>query len=650
MLSSPHACVALSIECPRRSFSANPQVSATHDAQISITRAGHSTTVRLIDYLTPAQAEDVERAANVWIKSLRLVRFGAESFREAFSYRGDSLWWFAEIYLHKQRTINKALAAIRAFEALIERERPERIGVSAGDRIVREVVRQLADRHGVGLEPDRVASGSSWLARARASVIPGIHAVSPVLKRFRTALHQPTAGRTDAVDVVVFVHSAFWRAETGDDTYVGPLVEALRSHFGTRLRIVSLGPPTTFRARTWPRRLKELWEGGRGQIAVPSSDAPYSIEAYSSIAALAGSRRLWKDRRLLADRLTSSDELRRSSVVEGVDLWDVLQDDFVGIATLQVPWSARAMDEAASALDALRPKVIVTYAEAGGWGRALVLEARRRGIRSVGLQHGFISRHWLNYLHESDEVDPVDAPSKDRGFPFPTATLLYDEFAKEHLRNNGRFPDSALRVVGNPRLEVLVNEARRLTDHDRWRAREATGARSDHYIVLLAIKYRPAWDDALGALVDAIARMPQVRLAIRPHPGDAPGSYDALIANAPNACVVPRSLNAVALMTSARLVVSINSTLAIEAMTLGTPALAMRLPNYLTPFVDAGAMAGTRTTAEIGPAITRVVEDGEARTALLENARRFVERYRMAPDGQAAQRTLETVEGLLAGA
>src|SRR4026208_1670944 len=103
MLSSPHACVALSIECPRRSFSANPQVSATHEAQISITRAGHSTTVRLIDYLTPAQAEDVERAANVWIKSLRLVRFGAESFREAFSYRGESLWWFAEIYLHKQR-------------------------------------------------------------------------------------------------------------------------------------------------------------------------------------------------------------------------------------------------------------------------------------------------------------------------------------------------------------------------------------------------------------------------------------------------------------------------------------------------------------------------------------------------------------------
>ena len=62
------------------------------------------------------------------------------------------------------------------------------------------------------------------------------------------------------------------------------------------------------------------------------------------------------------------------------------------IALLQWPWSARAMDEAGAALDVLSPAVVLTYAEAGGWGRALMLEARRRGIPSVGLQHGFIYR------------------------------------------------------------------------------------------------------------------------------------------------------------------------------------------------------------------------------------------------------------------
>ena len=35
------------------------------------------------------------------------------------------------------------------------------------------------------------------------------------------------------------------------------------------------------------------------------------------------------------------------------------------------------MDEAGAALDTLGPAVALTYAEAGGWGRALTLEARR---------------------------------------------------------------------------------------------------------------------------------------------------------------------------------------------------------------------------------------------------------------------------------
>ena len=70
------------------------------------------------------------------------------------------------------------------------------------------------------------------------------------------------------------------------------------------------------------------------------------------------------------------------------------------------------MDEAAAALDALQPRAAVTYAEAGGWGRALVLECRRRNIPTAGLQHGFIYRHWLNYLHEPDEMDAGSAEQR----------------------------------------------------------------------------------------------------------------------------------------------------------------------------------------------------------------------------------------------
>ena len=48
--------------------------------------------------------------------------------------------------------------------------------------------------------------------------------------------------------------------------------------------------------------------------------------------------------------------------------------------------------------------------------------------------------------------------------------------------------------------------------------------------------------------------------------------------------------------------VTANSTAAIEAMPLGVPALVVGLPNNLSPFVEAGVMAGARLGGR-GPAL-----------------------------------------------
>ena len=111
------------------------------------------------------------------------------------------------------------------------------------------------------------------------------------------------------------------------------------------------------------------------------------------------------------------------------------------------------MDEAGAALDALKPQVALTYAEAGGWGRALVLEARRRKLPSIGLQHGFIYRHWLNYRHEKDEMSSGATPA----CPIPDRTLVFDEYARLYLIDAGHFPDSRVAVAGSPRLDELAS-------------------------------------------------------------------------------------------------------------------------------------------------------------------------------------------------
>jgi UDP-N-acetylglucosamine 2-epimerase len=301
------------------------------------------------------------------------------------------------------------------------------------------------------------------------------------------------------------------------------------------------------------------------------------------------------------------------------------------------------MDEAAAALDACRPRVVFTYAEAGGWGRAIVLESRRRGIPSVGLQHGFIYRHWLNYLHEPDEMTIDVEQGEDGGFPSPTLTLLFDEYAARHLSDNGRFRPDSLAVTGSPRLDALANEVARLTPEAVEQARAAAGAGA-RTLVLVTTKHREA-RHLLGTLLDAAAKLPDLHVAIKAHPAETPEVYADVAAAHPHVSILPASEPLAPLLRASRAVVTVNSTVALDAAVLGVPALVIGLPNNLSPFVEAGIMAGVIGTdaAETARALDQILYHEEFRQALARAQQAFLTRFNIRADGLAAERAAEAI-------
>jgi hypothetical protein len=323
-----------------------------------------------------------------------------------------------------------------------------------------------------------------------------------------------------------------------------------------------------------------------------------------------------------------------------------VREALAGIALLQFPWSARAMDEAGAALEALNPGVAVTYAEAGGWGRALALEARRRRIPLAGLQHGFIYRHWLNYRHEPDEMAPLFDGSSDAGFPLPRLTLVFDDYAAEHLTRAGCFPPDAVAVTGSPRLDAMAAHARTLSDDDIERARREAGAEGTEPLVLIVSKYteiRPH----LGSLLDALRSLGRVRGAIKTHPAEMPSLYESAGAAGHDVRVLPATSPLGPLLRAAAAIVTVNSTVAIDSLVLGTPAVSIGLPNNLSPFVQAGAMAGAASDEEIEPVLRRVLYDEGFRQQLGAAAAATAARYRISPDGGAAERSASAILGLL---
>jgi hypothetical protein len=613
---------------------------------IRVERGGRTEIVDLDALVTGDRAERAAGDALAWIKSLRHALVDGQTLRDRFTYRDDSLWWFAELFLHREGQVDRWHRAALALEALVAQARPDAIGLSAPDRVLAQLVPQAATRHGCRLLPaphgprtshhlETAVKGRyyTWSALASRWMRGGVPAIEP--------------GGT-----LAFVHAAFWRrpatpaagavgsgALDGEEGYIGPVLDGLaRDVRAQPLHLIGVGPAKNFRARRWWHALSPAARADRAALPI------VPVEQFATGAALEGSTAVWRARDDNARALIGSDDLRSRATVHGYDVWPLFFAELRGIAELQFPWSARAMDEAAAALDACRPRLVVTYAEAGGWGRALMLEARRRGIPSAGVQHGFIYRHWLNYRHEPDETAPSPGNPGDRGFPRPDLTVVFDGYAEAHLQRDGGFPASSLRVTGSPALDRLSASLGAVTAADRDAARRALDAGPAHVAVVVS-KYAQI-ARALPALIAAVEATPGLLLVIKPHPAETAAPYEAAARGATRVRIAPASLDLARLLAVARVLVTVHSTVAIDAMVLGIPALVVGLPTNLSPFVDAGAMAGAATNEEAAALLARLCEDEAYRAGVLAKAGELARAWRIGSDGRAASRAAEAIASL----
>jgi hypothetical protein len=191
-------------------------------------------------------------------------------------------------------------------------------------------------------------------------------------------------------------------------------------------------------------------------------------------------------------------------------------------------------------------------------------------------------------------------------------------------------------------MEWFVDTARRLGDADRAGIREDAQVPGGAHVVLVAAKHAQLgpW---FKALVTAAGGRTDVAILVKPHPAEGDAPYLADAEGASHVHVAPAGADLARLTAIARVLVTANSTAAIEAMALDVPALVVGLPTNLTPFVDAGAMMGAATLHELAPALNAVIDDETVRARLAECRRAFVDRYGMVPPPGASGRAAGVV-------
>src|SRR5262249_9821248 len=122
---------------------------------------------------------------------------------------------------------------------------------------------------------------------------------------------------------------------------------------------------------------------------------------------------------------------------------------------------------------------------------------------------------------------------------------------------------------------------------------------------------------------------------IKPHPAEPAVVYATAAAGVPNVRIADAQASLPMLLAAASAVVTVNSTVAIDAMALGVPSLVLGLPNNLTPLVDRGEMTGASTAGEIRSAIAHLVYD-----------QGFRGKVARAVEGSSASRSADAIVGM----
>ncbi|HEX5041106.1 MAG TPA: hypothetical protein VFW95_13380 [Candidatus Limnocylindria bacterium] len=295
----------------------------------------------------------------------------------------------------------------------------------------------------------------------------------------------------------------------------------------------------------------------------------------------------------------------------------------------QVPRLAVAAAGLRSATEAVRPRLLVTYDEAGSWGRLLVAEGRRSGVPVLDLPHAELVNPEILVGADFDAMAVYGTASRD-------------------LALAAGVQATRVRVVGSVRhdqLAAMAGERRRDAGASELRitfaAQYPTAGIADTTL-------EAALHDTLiaaGSVAPAIVR-------IVPHPIGPPGLVQRWLRTAQvldGVRVDERAAGDLyeALLDS-DLLVTVTSQSVLEAAVVGIPAVSIQPPGSELAFPYAAErIADVALDATALAERFAALRSPVAAAAAVDRARANVARHLGPMDGRAAQRSAELVAELV---
>ncbi|MEG1254889.1 hypothetical protein [Clostridium sp.] len=216
--------------------------------------------------------------------------------------------------------------------------------------------------------------------------------------------------------------------------------------------------------------------------------------------------------------------------------------------------------------------------------RCFIAAANYNNIKTYGIQHGVITKTSNSYLVPTTDCKLV-----------PKITFLWgEEFKKVLMSSTNVYNEGNLNVVGQLRTDYLVDKikfCRTIKNDNKLKIMFATQP-IDELI-----------DESTQILFKALDKMKDYELLIKLHPNDNKQNFYSKCANENNITNfrIVKDKDLYDCILESDCIITVHSTVVIEAMLLKIPSVCILLPNYYDQgnFVKDGVAIGVETSEEL---------------------------------------------------
>ncbi len=297
-----------------------------------------------------------------------------------------------------------------------------------------------------------------------------------------------------------------------------------------------------------------------------------------------------------------------------------------------------------------KPSLVLIECEYGGFQRPLLTAAKLKGVPTLAIQHGVIHESHSGYLYRKDDIS-LTGSVKSPYCPIPDKTAVYGTYHKDLLTNVSAYPENTVIVTGQPRYDLLYNVD---NIYSKEQFLKKYNINKNHKIILWTTQSHGMSDEEnknnFKAMFETLKNLKDVTLIIKQHPGEGE-KYTKMIKDALkdynlNVVITSKSSDTYEQLYVCDVMVTKNSTTAMEAVALSKPVIVLNLSGEpdVVGYVTEGVALGVYNEKDLKPTIEKLLKDD---FELAENRDKYIEKYLYKIDGKSTERVINLIESTI---